>query len=154
MVSFAKPKSVSLRTEVLSIDVYSRFSGWRGDAEDKTSETNELSVGSTGEETSPSLYLDVSVGDVDAVEVVDGRADVPHDLRGLWGGGEKTQSQTGNRQRESGKERRLLPFPASHDAFRVRPSLTFLSEGLVTLCLDASEQLSSLHAATHTIAPT
>lgn len=72
------------------------------------------------------------------------------------GGGEKTQSQTGNnpRQRESGKERRLLPFPASHDAFRVRPSLTFLSEGLVTLCLDATEQLSSLHAATHTIAPT
>lgn len=37
-------------------------------------------------------HLDVSVGDVDAVEIVDGRADVPHDLRSLWEEKRKTHS--------------------------------------------------------------
>lgn len=46
--------------------------------------------------TSSSLHLDVSVGDVEAVEVVGGRADVPHDLRSLWEGRRKTMSQTGS----------------------------------------------------------
>lgn len=41
-----------------------------------------------------SEHLDVSVGDVDGVEKVNGRADVPHNLRCLWEEKRKTQSQT------------------------------------------------------------
>lgn len=40
--------------------------------------------------------------------------------------------------------------PPPFSAVRARPGLTFLSEGLVAFCLDATEQLSSLHAVTHT----
>lgn len=43
-----------------------------------------------------SLHLDVSVGDVEAVQVVGGCADVPHDLRSLWEGME--QNDVSNRQ--------------------------------------------------------
>lgn len=147
-VSFAKPKSVNLRTVFFSLDVYSRFSGWRGDTDEKTSER----VRRAREAAPSSRHLDVSVGDVDAVEVVDGRADVPHDLRSLWEGKRGEKKTLSNRQQrlETGlvKEHRLPPSPASRDAFRVRPGLTFLSEGLVALRLDATEQLSSLHAGT------
>lgn len=45
MVSFANPKSVNLRMVFLSLDVYSRFSGWGGDKEEGT---NELAAVSTG----------------------------------------------------------------------------------------------------------
>lgn len=31
-----------------------------------------------------SVHLDVSVRDIDVVEIVDGRADLPHNLGGLW----------------------------------------------------------------------
>lgn len=71
-------------------------------------------------------------------------------------GEKKTLSQTGSnpRKRETGKQRCLLPLSASRGAFRVLSGLTFLSEGLVALRLDATEQLSSLHAGRHIIAPT
>lgn len=61
--------------------------------------------------TPSSLHLDVSVGDVEAVEVVGGRADVPHDLRSLWEGRRKTMSQTGStpRKQKAHKGTRLQP---------------------------------------------
>ncbi len=39
-----------------------------------------------------SLHLDVSVRDVYVVEKVNGRADVPHNLRSLWEEKRKTHS--------------------------------------------------------------
>lgn len=87
MVSFAKPKSVSLRTAFFSLLVYSRFSGWRWKQQRKTSEQaftklprHDITCFTIWALNFISAYLDVSVRDINVVEKIDGRADVPHNL--------------------------------------------------------------------------
>lgn len=46
--------------------------------------------------------------------------------------------------------KRIKEHACNRDVFRERAALTFLSERLVSLCLDSAEQLSSLHAVRHT----
>lgn len=60
-----------------------------------------------------SRHLDVPVGDVDAVEVVDGRADVPHDLRRLWEGKRGKKNTVSNRQQSQKPGERPATLSAS-----------------------------------------